>query len=159
MRLLGLSGALDCAGREGREVFRPRFVDGTAWTSREPAVVRSLFKVEGLRPRLLLILARLGDRAGGPPESLAAEAAVGAVAEEGRRTGLVGDRGLGFDVIEVDVVFLPTLALTEADDCLGFGAAPMTDFVVIEARLDFSFVDSFDSSLRGLLDDTGCFGD
>ena len=44
---------------------------------------------------VLAILARLGDREGGPPPSLAADAAVGAVADEGRRTGRVGDFGRG----------------------------------------------------------------
>lgn len=47
----------------------------------------SLFKVDGLRLRLVVLAA------GAAPPSFAAEEAVGAVAEAGRRTGLVGDFG------------------------------------------------------------------
>lgn len=121
------------------------FDDAPDGTPREPATVRFLISVDGLRPRLLLILARLGDLEGGPPAILAAEAAVGAVAEAGSRTGRVGDRGLGFDSGDMGVVFLLAFALTEDDDCLGFGAAVVEDL--------------FDGSLRGLLDDRGCLGD
>lgn len=159
VRLLGFSGAFDGAGREGREVFLPRFKDAPEGGPRDPATVRFLFNVDGLRPRLLLILARLGDLSGGPPATLAAEAAVGAVAEAGRRTGRVGDRGLDFDSGETDVAFLLAFALTEADDCLGFEAAAVEELVANEVRLGFSFVDSFDGSLRGLADETACLGD
>lgn len=43
------------------------------------------------------MLARLGDREGGAPPILAADAAVGAVSEDGRRTGCVGDLGRGLE--------------------------------------------------------------
>lgn len=44
----------------------------------------SLFKVDGLRVRVAVLLARLGGLAGPVPPSFAAEAAVGAVAAAGR---------------------------------------------------------------------------
>lgn len=135
------------------------FDDAPDGTPREPAIVRFLISVDGLRPRLLLILARLGDLEGGPPAILAAEAAVGAVAEAGRRTGRVGDRGLGLVGGEMGVVFLLAFALTEGDGCPGFGTAAVDDLVAEDDWRVFSLMDSFDGSLGGLLEDTGCLGD
>lgn len=159
VRLFDFSDALDGPGREGREVFLPGFKDAPGGAPREPAIVRSLFSVDGFRPRLLLMLARLGDLEGCAPATLAAEAAVGAVAEAGRRTGRVGDLGLGFDGGEIGVVLLLTFALTDPDVCLGFGAAAVAGLVAKEDRLGFSPVDSLDGLLRGFLDDVGCLDD
>lgn len=71
----------------------------------------------------------------------------------------MGDRGLGFDSGEVGVVFLLAFALSEADVCLGFGAATVADLVATGDRPGFSLEDSLDGSLKELLDDTGCLGD
>jgi hypothetical protein len=60
------------------------------------ALGRSFFRVESLRSiPAPTVLARLGDRDGALPPSLAADAAVGAVAEAGKGTGRVGDLGWG----------------------------------------------------------------
>lgn len=63
----------------------------------------SFFRVDGLRPRLVVLAA------GAAPPSLAAEEAVGAVAEAGRRTGLVGDFGRILLSGEVFGAFFDTL--------------------------------------------------
>lgn len=83
VRGFGFWLALDCAGRDERAGFGraddPEFdtTDGR----------------EGRRGLLTLTwLARLGERDDG---AFAAEAAVGAVADEGRRTGRVGDLARG----------------------------------------------------------------
>lgn len=61
---------------------------------------RSLFCIEVLLPPML---ARLGDRDDGMLSSLADDAAVGAVAEAGRRTGRVGERGRGLVIANGEV--------------------------------------------------------
>lgn len=65
---------------------------------------RDLFNVEGLRPRQapVVVLARLGERGVGAPPTFAADAAVEAVAEAGRRAGRVGDFGSGLLDDETD---------------------------------------------------------
>ena len=99
LRGLGSSAAgLDVGG--GREAF---FVDvDPVCGPRSLEAGASLFSVEGLR-LMVVEPVRLGDRDGGAPLSLAAEAAVGAVAAAGRRAGRVGDFGFGFVEVEVEV--------------------------------------------------------
>lgn len=80
---------------------------------------------------LLAVLARLGEREGAAPPSLAAEAAVGAVAEAGRRTGRVGDLGRGLLRGDVGPAFL----LGPAFDLVGFCFAGSTVAALAAATL------------------------
>lgn len=93
--------------------------------------------MDGFRPRLL-VLARLGERAGAAPPSFAAEEAVEAVAEAGRRTGLVGDFGRTLLSGEVFTAFFATLL----DDASGGGWRGLATWAVDvveanEVRLGF----------------------
>ena len=102
-----------------------------------------------------MVLARLGERAGAAPPSLATEEAVGAVAEAGRRTGLVGD--FGRTLLSGEAFGAPFDGLfDEADNagCRGLAAGAAVLVEAIEVRLGFlrgAFVVSL-----GL---TGCFGE
>lgn len=77
---LTFSRGLDPAGRDARDDFGP---GGLGFEVARPRVTDAMFI--GLRSPI----------DGGAPSNLAADAAVGAVAEAGKRTGRVGDLGLG----------------------------------------------------------------
>ena len=122
-----MSAGLDPAGSEARDVFPPRGLG-----------------FEVVRPRVTV------DAAGGAPSSLAAEAAVGAVAEAGRRTGRVGDFGLGFtNAGDVGPGFLTGFAVDVVDAVVGLGAVLVGGFDTADGRLAGLFsslvIDFFDS--------------
>lgn len=125
-----MSAGLDPAGREARDVLR---TGGLGF--------------EFVRPRVLTAAA------GGAPSSLAAEAAVGAVAEAGRRTGRVGDLGLGFtNPGEVGPGFLTVFPVDVMDAGACLGAVLVGGFDIAGgrlARLLSSFVKVFFASFGG----------
>ena len=109
----GLSAGLDPAGREARDVFP---TGGLGF--------------EVVRPRVTTAAA------GGAPSSLAAEAAVGAVAEAGRRTGRVGDFGLGFtNAGDVGPGFLTAFPVDVVDTGVGLGTVLVGGFDTADGRL------------------------
>ena len=103
-------------------------------------MVRSFLNVEGLRPRLVLavlaMLARLGDldRELGWLSSFAADDAVDAVAEVGRRAGRVGDFGRSFVIGEIEFVFLIDLVSDAVKAC--FVLDPEGTPEVVDAKED-----------------------
>ena len=146
-----MSAGLEPAGREARDVFP---TGGLGF--------------EVVRPRVTTAAA------GGAPSSLAAEAAVGAVAEAGRRTGRVGDLGLGFtNAGDVGPDFLNALPVDEVDAGVALGAVLVGGFDTADGRLAglFSslgmvFFDSFGGSGFGAVVfageaafDSGCLPD
>lgn len=77
------------------------------------------------------MLTRLGERGGGAPPTFAADAAVEAVADAGRRTGRVGDLGCGLPDKETDFLVAGTVPVGGGGrDLLAFGIAAFVDDVI-----------------------------
>ena len=123
---------------------------------------RDVFRTAGLgfevvRPRVTMAAA------GGAPSNLAAEAAVGAVAEAGRRTGRVGDLGLGFtNAGDVGPGFLTVFPIDVVDVGVGLGAVLVGGFDTADGRLAgffSSFANSFFDSCGGSGFGAAVFGD
>ena len=120
----GFSAGFDPAGKEARAVF---------------CIVGFVF--EAVRSR---VTEAAEDEA---PSNLAAEAAVGAVAAAGRRTGRVGDFGLGFaNAGDVGPGFLTVFAVEAVEIWAGLGAILPDSFAGADGLLagfSTSFVSSF----------------
>jgi hypothetical protein len=95
---------------------------------------------------------------GGATSNLAADAAVGAVAEAGKRTGRVGDLGLGFAIVEAAVSgFLTGFSVEVLAGATGFEIGAVGGLGTPDGRLA-CFLTSLIMSFFGSLDGTA-FGD
>lgn len=131
-RDLGRSRLAECAGNDWRDGCL-RMLDAVGAVNRDGA---SSLSVDGFRdnPRDG-VAARLGDRDKFP--ILAAEDAVGAVIEAGRRTGRVGDFDRAVLGEEWNVVFFE-LSCDGVPERAGLAAEDMDDFVFATFDADFS---------------------
>lgn len=120
-------GIADGAGKDARGAFG-RGCNATAG-------VRFLVSAEGLL--VVVMEVRLGERAGAPAPSFAAEAVVGAVREAGRRTGRVGDFGWVFVDGDVGPAFLSILVFLETGARGDVADINTCALDAAEGRLDF----------------------